>query len=278
MRFGFILPNLISPVSNAEGIITSARLAENVGFDSMWTTDHVLMPVAFPQYGLGTEAISTLAFLAGMTQRIELGLSVLVLPMRNPILVAKEIASIIHLAGRTVTVGVGVGWSTDEYGFLNADFRHRGKLLDEYIGIMRTLWTQEQPEHHGTYSFSGVTFSPRPVQVPEIWVGGESDAAIHRAATLGDGYHPNWRDNKDWAAIFKRLRTESNGRKVTTSFRRMFDLRSMSAAQAADELAALEAVGLEYPVIGFKHDTLADLTRGIEIFGRDVMPQLHGAS
>lgn len=274
MRFGFILPNLISPVSHAEGIKTSAQLAENVGFDSMWTTDHVLMPVEYPQYGLGTEAIATLAYLAGMTRRIELGISVLVLPMRNPLIVAKEIASIAHLAGRKLTLGVGVGWSTDEYGFLNADFYHRGKLLDEYIMILRTLWTQEHPQHHGTYNFSGVMFSPRLENPPEIWIGGESDAAIQRAATIGDGYHPNWRDSTDYGAVVKRLRAASNGRKVTTSFRRTFDLRSTAAAQVAEELAALESVGLEYPVVGFKHDTLAELLSSIEIFGRDVMSGL----
>lgn len=264
-------------MSNAEGIKTSAQLAEDVGLDSMWTTDHILMPVAYPQYGLGTEAVSTLAYLAGMTRRIELGISVLVLPMRNPLIVAKEIASIAHLAGRILTVGVGVGWSADEYGFLNADFHQRGKLMDEYITILRTLWTQDQPEHHGTYNFSGVTFSPRLEKPPDIWAGGESDAAIRRAATLGDGYHPNWRDHTDYAAIVKRLRAASNGRKVTTSLRRTFDLGTMSAAQVADQLAALQAAGLEYPVVAFKHDTLAELTRSLEIFGRDVIPGLRAA-
>lgn len=261
-------------MSDAEGIKTSAQLAEDVGLDSMWTTDHILMPFAYPQYGLGTEALSTLAYLAGMTRRIELGVSVLVLPMRNPLIVAKEIASIAHLAGRTLTVGVGVGWSRQEYGFLNADFHHRGKLLDEYITILRALWTQEKPEHHGTYNFSGVTFSPRLEKPPDIWVGGESDAAIQRAATIGDGYHPNWREHTDYGTTIKRLRAASHGRKVTASLRRTFDLGTLSATQVADELAALQAVGLEYPVVAFKHDTLAALTRSIEIFGRDVMPQL----
>ena len=274
MRFGFVLPNLISPVSHAEGIKTSARLAEDVGFDSMWTTDHVLMPVEFPQYGMGTEAIATLAYLAGITQRIELGISVLVLPMRNPVIVAKELASLAHLAGRPLTIGVGVGWSVDEYGFLNANFKKLGKLVDEYISILRTLWTQEHPAHDGTYHFSSVAFSPRLETPPGIWIGGESDAAIHRAATIGDGYHPNWRPQTDYGAVFERLRAESNGRRVTTSFRRTFDLASMSAAQILDELAVLQAVGLEYPVVGFKHATLAELASGIEIFGRDVMPNL----
>ena len=120
-------------------------------------------------------------------------------------------------------------------------------------------------------------FSPRPEKPPDIWVGGESDAAIQRAATLGDGYHPNWREHTDYGVIVKRLRAASNGRKVTTSLRRTFDLHTTSAAQVADELTALDAVGLEYPVVGFKHDTLAELTRSIEIFGRDVIPLLRAA-
>jgi probable F420-dependent oxidoreductase len=273
MRFGFILPNLISPVANANAIITTARLAEQVGFDSIWATDHILMPDEFPQYGQGTEAITTLAYLAGITERIPLGLSVLVLPMRNPIIIAKELASLVHLSGREFILGVGVGWNRNEYGFLNADFGRRGKLLDEYVTILKTLWTQDHPEHEGTHKFSGVTFSPRLIPPPPIWVGGESDAAIERAAKIGDGYHPNYREHTDYGAVVRRIRELSGGRHVTMSVRISFDMRE-GAAAALDKLALLEEQGLEYPAVGFKHETLPDLTGAMESFARDVMPKL----
>lgn len=107
MRFGFLLPNLLSPISQAHAIRTSARLAEAVGFDSIWATDHILMPQQYPQYGDGTESLVTLAYLAAATQRVSLGLSVLVLPLRNPLTVAKQIASIMHLSGRAGSPDAG---------------------------------------------------------------------------------------------------------------------------------------------------------------------------
>lgn len=274
MRFGFILPNLISSISTATGIKISARLAEAVGFDSIWATDHILMPEQYPQYAEGTESITTLAYLSSATQRVSLGLSVLVLPLRNPLVVAKQIASIIHLSGRELLVGVGVGWNADEYRFLNANFKRRGKLADEYIAIMRTLWTEEHPEHNGAYSFSGVRFAPRPRTRPPIWVGGSSEAALRRAATLGDGFQPNVpKTVTDYAAMVKRIREQSEGRTVTMGARIMLDMRE-GTSSAIDYLNQLRAVGLEYPAVGFRHETLSDLVSQIEAFGRDVIPTL----
>lgn len=274
MQFGFILPNLISPIANANSLTTTARLAELVGFDSIWTTDHILAPVEHPRYAHGTEAITTLAYLAGITQRIAFGVSVLVLPMRNPILVAKQIASLAHLSNRAVILGVGVGWIETEFHFLNANFQQRGKLLDEYISILRTLWTQEHPAHDGTYKFSNAVFSPRVTPPPQIWIGGESDAAMGRAAKLGDGYHPNLRDNMDYRAITQRILEMSGGRRVTMSLRTTLNMHD-SAASIIEKFEHLRAQGLEYPVVGFQHETLDDLTRAMELFGRDVLPALH---
>ncbi len=271
MQFGFILPNLISPIANANALITTARLAELVGFDSIWTTDHILVPTEQPRYANGTEAITTLAYLAGITQRVTLGVSVLVLPMRNPILVAKQVASLAHLSGRAVILGVGVGWIQDEFEFLNANFQQRGKLLDEYISILRTLWTQENPAHDGTYKFSNALFSPRVIPPPQIWIGGESEAAIQRAAKLGDGYHPNLRDEMDYRAITQQIRAASSDRHVTMSLRTTLNMHD-GATSIIEKFETLRAQGLEYPVVGFKHETLADLVNAIEVFGRDVIP------
>lgn len=275
MQFGFILPNILSTVGDASGIKNTARLAEDVGFDSLWVSDHILMPAAKAQYGSGTEALMTLAFAAGITQRVALGLSVLILPMRNPLIVAKELASLHELSGRRpVIAGVGVGWSTDEYGYLNADFQRRGKLADEYITIMRKLWTDEHPAHSGTHNFSGVMFSPRPMQPLPIWIGGESEAAIRRAATLGDGYQPTVPESiGEFAANVRRLREWSAGRAVTISLSITFDM-SQGAQAVIDELGAYREAGLEYPAMRFKHASLGELLAHIETFAREVMPAL----
>lgn len=271
MQFGFILPNLISPIAHAPALKTTARLAEDVGFDSIWTTDHILVPRAQPRYANGTEAITTLAYLAGMTQRVALGISVLVLPMRNPILVAKQIASLAHLSHRAVILGVGAGWIETEFNFLNANFHQRGKLLDEYISILRTLWTQDHPAHDGTYKFADAVFSPRVVPPPQIWIGGESEAAMHRAATRGDGYQPNLREQMDYRAITQRIRETGSGRHVTMSLRTTLNMQD-GAASIVEKLEQWRAQGLEAPVVGFKHETLADLVNALEMFGRDVIP------
>jgi len=270
MRFGFLLPNLLSPVSYAAAIKTSTQLAENVGFDSIWATDHILMPSEYPQYGKGTEAITTLAYLAGLTERVALGLSVLVLPMRNPIIVAKQLASLAHLSGREVIVGLGVGWNEVEYGYLNADFKQRGKLLDEYIDIMRKLWTNEHPEHDGTHTFSGATIAPTFAKPLSIWIGGESDAAIKRAAALGDGYHPDTKPGQAYGDSMKRVR-EMRGDKPI--IRMKVDMNEGTAA-VIERLSALREDGLEYPAVGFKHETLSELVGQLEAFGRDVIPAL----
>ena len=272
MKFGFILPHLLSPISDVTTIRASARLAEEIGFDSIWLTDHILMPEEYVQYGKGTEMLVTAAYVAGITQRIGLGLSVLILPMRNPLVAAKQIASIIHLADREFIVGIGVGWNRDEYRFMNADFERRGKRVDEYIDIMRTLWSEDQPEHEGTHTFSDVLFAPKPDPLPPIWIGGSSDAALNRAARLGNGYHPNMPTTvADYATMIQRIRDMSEGRPVTMSVRITLDVRG-GTAEVIDTLSQLEDVGLEYPVVNLKHDSLDDLLRSMSRFGRDVIP------
>lgn len=272
MRFGFILPKAEPVSSSAAAIKTSAQLAEAVGFETLWASDHILLPVEWAQHFQATEAVATLAYLAGVTQRIGLGLSVLVLPMRNPLVVAKQIASIIHLSGREFIVGIGVGGLRDEFEFLNANFTRRGKLNDEYIAILRKLWSNSRPEHAGTHTFSGVLSFPTLDPLPPIWIAGESDAALKRAATLGDGHHPNAPEKiSDYAAQVARLRQMANERAITMSMRLTLDVRQGSA-EVIDYLGQLQEAGLEYPVVELKHDTLGELVSSLEAFGGDVMP------
>lgn len=276
MKFGFTLPNILSPISYATAIKTSAQIAEAVGFDSIWASDHILMPDEFPQYGKGTESITTLAYLSGITQSIVLGISVLVLPLRNPLIAAKELASLAHLSGRELIVGVGVGWNKTEYGYLNADFKHRGKLTDEYLRIMQHLWTQPRAPYDGTYRFAGATFSPHLETPPRIWVGGESEAALKRVAEFGTGFHPNWKlGDLSYGEKVRRIRELAPDKPISMSLRANVDMGD-GAAKIIDQISQLAEVGLDYPVVGFKHETLGDLVDAIEQFGRDVIPALRG--
>jgi probable F420-dependent oxidoreductase len=190
MIFGLNLPNY-SGLGNRESMITIAEKAEELGYSSLWPNDHILVPANLPEpFGNLLEAFTTLSYLAARTETIRLGTGVLVLPQRDPLLVAKQAATVHHLSGGRLILGIGVGWIAQEYSYLRADFRNRGRLADEYIAAIRVLFESDSPVFHGDHiNFSDALFSPRPrVPIP-IVVGGSSKAALIRAARLGDGWY-----------------------------------------------------------------------------------------
>jgi probable F420-dependent oxidoreductase len=140
------------------------------------------------------EQITTLAYLAGVTERIKLVTSVMIIPYRNPILTAKMLATLDLLSKGRLILGAGVGWMKEEFEVLDAPpFAERGAVTDEYLRAFIELWTKDDPKFDGKYvSFSDITFLPKPVQkpYPPIWIGGQSKPAIRRAARIGDGWHP----------------------------------------------------------------------------------------
>jgi len=188
--FGVNLPNY-SSLGNREAMSAIAERAEALGYASLWTSDHILVPKNLPEpFGNLLESFTTLSYLAARTEHIRLGTGILVLPQRNPLLVAKQAATVQHLSGGRLTLGVGVGWMEQEYGFLRADFRSRGRLADEYIPALRELFESDAPDFQGEHvSYTDALFSPRPnVPIP-IVVGGNSRGALRRAAKLGDGWY-----------------------------------------------------------------------------------------
>jgi probable F420-dependent oxidoreductase len=192
MRIGINLPNY-GALGTVETMTAIGVTAEQLGYASLWVTDHVLMPGRLPEpYGHLLEAMTTLTYLAARTSRITLATSVIVLPQRDPILLAKQAATLDHLSAGRLTLGIGVGWVEEEYRFLRADFHRRGRLADEYIQVMKQLWTAGKPCFTGDQiQFDDVLFSPRPMRpdgIPVV-VGGSSPAALTRAARYGDGWH-----------------------------------------------------------------------------------------
>jgi probable F420-dependent oxidoreductase len=190
MIFGLNLPNY-STLGNRDSMIAIAERAEELGYSSLWTNDHILIPANLPEpFGNVLETFTTLSYLAGRTENIRLATGILVLPQRDPLLVAKQAATIHHLSGGRFTLGLGVGWIAQEYSFLRTDFGTRGQLADEYIAAIRVLFESDHPEFHGKHiNFSDALFSPRPDVPLPIVVGGNSRAALRRAATLGDGWY-----------------------------------------------------------------------------------------
>jgi probable F420-dependent oxidoreductase len=188
-----------------------ARRAEEAGLESIWVGDHVALPrTEDGDTEARLDAVTALSYLAAVTKRVRLGFGVLVLPQRQPVLMAKQITSIDVLCGGRLIVGIAAGYVEPELRALGVRMSERGARTDEYLAAMRTLWTSAEPSFDGQFvSFSGVFQTPRPVQQPHppIVVGGHSDAAMRRAVRHGSGWYGVYVDVEETAALLARLRT-----------------------------------------------------------------------
>ena len=181
------------------GVLRLAKAIEEIGFDQLDIFDHVVMgyPTAtreapmYPPKMPILEALMALSHVAAVTERIGLGTEVLVLPQRQPVLVAKQVSTLDTLSGGRVRLGIGVGWQESEYDALEEDFRSRGKRMDEAIEVLRAYWRDEHVHYRGAfYSSTAMAMEPKPPQGGKlpIWIGGASDRALKRVAELGDGW------------------------------------------------------------------------------------------
>ena len=210
MEYGFYLPNSGAGVQ-PDALASIAKQGERLGFFCMVMPDHIVQPrhieSRYPYSVTGDiqqahqtasderlEQITTLAYLAGITERIRLVTSVMIIPYRNPILTAKMLATLDMLSKGRLILGAGVGWMEEEFELLGTPpFAERGAVTDEYLRAFIELWTKDDPKFEGRYvNFSGITFLPKPVQkpYPPIWIGGQSKPAIRRAARIGNCWHP----------------------------------------------------------------------------------------
>lgn len=195
MKLGLNVPNF-GPGTDPDTLLGWVRFAERAGFELAMMSDHVavtpdvaeLYPPPF------YEPFTTLAWLAGLTERIQLGTSIAVLPYRNPLLIARVVASIDQFSCGRFVFGVGVGWSRQEYATLGVPFDSRGVITDDYLAAITALWASDIASHDGPHiSFSEVRSEPRGARRPRppIWVGGTSPTAIRRTVRFGDAWHPN---------------------------------------------------------------------------------------
>jgi probable F420-dependent oxidoreductase len=201
MRFGFALPQIGS--AGPEGLVTAAKRAEDLGFDSLWVLDRLLWPINPREpYGGGPlpvkyksvlDPLETLTFAAAHTRRIALGTSVLNVPWYNPVLLARRLTTLDVLSGGRLRVGFGIGWSTDEYEAAGVTWHERGKRADEFLKALKKIWTTDPVEFHGKYYRIPESFiGPKPVQKPHppIYMAAFTPPAMKRVATEASGWFP----------------------------------------------------------------------------------------
>ena len=201
MKIGVNLINF-GPGAHPQALKSWAQLAEGLGYHLIMTSDHIaITPDVKTRYPAPFyEPISTLGWLAGITQRIEIGTTVLILPYRSVLETARACANIDQLSGGRFILGVGIGWAEQEFQALGVPYHQRGAMTNEYLEALRLLWSKDVATFEGKFvSFKEVDTAPRPVQspAPPIWVGGPSDAALRRAVLWGDAWHPI-RIRTDW--------------------------------------------------------------------------------
>jgi probable F420-dependent oxidoreductase len=305
MRIGVTVPNVHETLAEPTTIEAVGRRADELGFDSIWCNDHLAIPGARdgggaePAYAAAYgeqrgqhvyEPLIVLAYLAAVTRRVLLGTSVYLLPLRNPLLAAKQAVSLDRLSDGRLVLGVGVGWLESEFAALGVPYRQRGSRTDEAIAMLKALCAQDSAEFHGRHhSLADVEFLPKPVQRPHppLWIGGRSDAAMRRAARTGDAWHPSHLTVDELRRQIPVLHAECEraGRSaadVTVTTRRKLvrtptdDERVLQgdAGAIAATVAELEQVGVSHLVVELPGSSEGELLENLDWFAREVLAEV----
>ena len=205
MRLGFNLPQL-GPAATPEAMVRVAQRAEELGYDRLWVTDRVLSPIepqtpymgspdgSLPEvYKIAFDPLESLTYVAGHTSRIALGTSILDMPYYNPVMLARRLTTLDVLSGGRLRVGLGQGWSKDEFDAVGASMKDRGRRADEFIGVIKAIWTSNPVEFHGEfYNVPKSIILPKPVQKPHppIYLAAFSASGLKRTATMANGWLP----------------------------------------------------------------------------------------
>jgi len=271
LEIGVVLPNS-GHLATLETALSLAKKVEQWGLDSLWTVDHLVLPrspsQSYPYLRARKitldpdetllDPLITLATLVGCTQRVKLGVGILIAPLRHPLVTAKMVASLDQLSGGRVLLGVGLGWIPEEYTAVGVSWKDRGAILDEQIRCFQELWSADAPEFRGRfYAFEDMGFQPKPVQrhVP-TWVGGNSVHAMRRAVRLGDGWHLL---DLSAAELEKSLQALAEACKAADRPRREICVSMRSMLQITD--TPVTETDRLFPLTGTLEQIIADLRR-----------------
>lgn len=301
MKFGVALPHF-GPDACPDTMVEVAQKAELFGFDSVWALDRLLSPLKptsrYPGNPSGElpavmqntyDPLIALTFVAARTQTVRLGTSVLVASFRSPVLTAKMGASLDRLSGGRFILGLGVGWSADEFAVSGQSLEERHQYTDEYVRVIRKLWTAEEPSFTGKYhQIPKSIFLPKPLQKPHppIWIGGNSKRALRRAAELGDGWHPTQRVKP--SAMAEEIQclsslAEKAGRfpdsvQATLRWNVSGLTRTFSVNEVAETLRQYQQAGVRHVCFDFNIPQPSSCSAVLEAMGRlmrEAIPQLY---
>lgn len=292
MRYGVAIPQA-NQFATAEALRAMAGAIEDLGYDSLWVSDHIIVPEGssyIPEFM--DEPLAVLAFLAAETTHIRLGTSVLIVPYRDPVFVAKFLSTVDYLSHGRLTVGVGAGWLEQEFEALSVPFEERGPRTDEYLRVIRNLWETETSSFEGKYKkYSSMRMFPKAARdrrgtIPII-VGGNGTASVRRAAELGDGWHPINLSPGELAggvANYKKRCEEFGRQPGPITMRHMpggrtrpsggeWPLTGSPDQQAADIRAYAEA-GLDELMLSLTARSVGELIETLRAFMREVAPRV----
>jgi len=279
----------IGPFTQPDAAIALAQTAERVGLESIWTGEHIAVPACYQsdypysadgKMGGGgsvpmAEPFVWYAFVAAHTRTIKLTTGVLVLPQREPLLVAKQAATLAVLSKGRFSMGVGIGWLEEEFQTLGADFASRARRLEEYVAVMRQVWAEDQANFAGDFvNLKKVQVTPKPPQgnVPVI-IGGHSPAAARRAGRIGDGFFPakgSVEEIRQLAALARQT-AEDNNRDPALLEISVSDPDLIDPGVAAQKVEQWQAAGVDRIIINPPSFDPAELNDKLEQFGEEVI-------
>lgn len=262
MKFGIAFANIVT-FTQHEGLVTLAQSAEAAGFESLWTIEHVIYPEGYqssypydPSGKMMADASTPmpdpliwLAFVAAATTELRLGTGIVILPQRNPVILAKELATLDSLSGGRVEFGIGVGWLREEFDALGIPWPRRGARTDEYIEAMRALWDGDHASYNGEFvDFTDVSSNPKPAngRVP-IHIGGHSRAAAERAGRLGDGFFPGKGDIRELVDIVRQSAVDAD--RDPASIEITYGDAELMTVPGPEKVEELSAIGVDRVIV-----------------------------
>jgi probable F420-dependent oxidoreductase len=270
MRLGIHLPH-IGRKAGPEAIRRAAQQAEELGFADVWASEHLILPngIAYPPSPYFYEPVVTLTWAAAATRRIGVGTTVLVLPLRHPLPLAKELATLQCLSEGRLILGVGVGWLEAEFAAAGVPFRERGRRTEEGIAMLRALWSEDPVSFEGRLVAAHIRDMralPQPSSPIPIWVGGGSEAAIARALALGDGWHGSRVTPEAATPIVARLKRERKSPDFVVSMRMRWEGKDEKELET--RLAAYAAAGVDHALVEPLERELDDWLLAVERVAR----------